>query len=802
MNFSKRTLFVPFVFLLLSFIVFPFAAFATTDQWTTVTPSGTTGYSFNTIAAMGDYVYLGTDHGVYKSTDAGLNWTQVNTGLTNQSVNTIAIGVVYDGGGGVYTVDTNTPVFVGTAAGLFKSTLGTTAWTSSATGLTDTNVKDIEIDQYEATQGAFTHMYASTPSGVFRSDDTGSSWTLKNTGMSGAPTKLVSDFGNGLLYSLTATNKIFSTPMFSFSGVDESWTQIFSDSGTTTQDISMLNPLGSINWVATDKGILKSDPTGATWTYPNEGLATTSSVNMVASDYTDSNIAYAALAGDGVYRTANEALTSPEWLPINKNLSDLTIKEVRTNPGDSTLVYAVGASGVYKLKVSDLYVDLTPPSTITDLSAVRVPSNSSFTLNWTAPGNDGIYGTANLYTIKYSSTTINAANWTAGTTMTGQPTPQVYGHAESFSTVSNTLPADTAYFAIKASDTAGNESAVSNAVFADGIAPTISAFTVPTTATSKTVTISALTATDVVGVTGYLVAESNSTPVASDSGWTSSAPTSFTFTNDGSQTLYAWAKDAAGNVSSAGSQAVTITLPSSGGSGGGGTGYVSSGGGGGGGGGGASSTPAPTIVVATTANGTSTPGLTIGGKGIQVILVQLGLILQGMLPHFTLGTYDATTANAVAAFQKKSGIVYATTTAISGYGIVDSQTQAKLNVVLTTFFTAFSAKAQVATVAQKPGAVVAVPGATTLRLTRTLKLGSVGDDVRQLQVFLNARGFTVATSGNGSVGHESTYYGPATAQAVKKFQEFYASDILTPLGMTQGNGAVGNLTFKKINSMK
>jgi hypothetical protein len=116
-------------------------------------------------------------------------------------------------------------------------------------------------------------------------------------------------------------------------------------------------------------------------------------------------------------------------------------------------------------------------------------------------------------------------------------------------------------------DAAGNVSASASAstviTLPDTIPPTITAFTLPATSTSTTVAISSFTATDNVGVTGYLVTQSSATPSASASGWSSTAPTSFTFSAAGSQTAYAWAKDAAGNVSVAKSAGVTITLTSS-----------------------------------------------------------------------------------------------------------------------------------------------------------------------------------------------------------------------------------------------
>lgn len=54
--------------------------------------------------------------------------------------------------------------------------------------------------------------------------------------------------------------------------------------------------------------------------------------------------------------------------------------------------------------------------------------------------------------------------------------------------------------------------------------------------------------------------------------------------------------------------------------------------------------------------------------------------------------------------------------------------------------------------------------------TRDLEFGAVGEDVRILQKFLNTHGFIVASSGAGSPGNETTYFGSATKAALIKFQ--------------------------------
>jgi hypothetical protein len=96
------------------------------------------------------------------------------------------------------------------------------------------------------------------------------------------------------------------------------------------------------------------------------------------------------------------------------------------------------------------------------------------------------------------------------------------------------------------------------ATFADITAPAITAFSMPATSTSLTVAFTSFTATDTVGVTGYCISETNS---SIGCGWPSSAPTSYTFGSAGiSKTLYAFARDAAGNISASASAAVYIDI--------------------------------------------------------------------------------------------------------------------------------------------------------------------------------------------------------------------------------------------------
>jgi len=106
-----------------------------------------------------------------------------------------------------------------------------------------------------------------------------------------------------------------------------------------------------------------------------------------------------------------------------------------------------------------------------------------------------------------------------------------------------------------------------------------------------------------------------------------------------------------------------------------------------------------------------------------------------------------------------------------------------------------------AQIAALSGGQKAAPSAC-FTFTTNLKSGSKNAEVMQLQKFLNSSVDTqVASVGAGSPGNETSTFGPATKRAVIKFQEKYAADILTPVGLTMGNGNWYAGTRAKANSL-
>jgi len=97
--------------------------------------------------------------------------------------------------------------------------------------------------------------------------------------------------------------------------------------------------------------------------------------------------------------------------------------------------------------------------------------------------------------------------------------------------------------------------------------------------------------------------------------------------------------------------------------------------------------------------------------------------------------------------------------------------------------------------AKENGKIVKLPPKATGQFTTDLAKGSNGEQVRNLQECL---------AKDPSIYPEATvngYFGDATFQAVVRFQEKYASEILTPAGITKGTGKVGQATRNKLNTV-
>ena len=90
------------------------------------------------------------------------------------------------------------------------------------------------------------------------------------------------------------------------------------------------------------------------------------------------------------------------------------------------------------------------------------------------------------------------------------------------------------------------------------------------------------------------------------------------------------------------------------------------------------------------------------------------------------------------------------------------------------------------------GGTSASASASSASFTRDLELGVTGADVKALQIFFNTHGFSIASSGPGSSGNETTMFGSLTRAALLQYPQ--------NKGITPAVGYFGPKTRASVNA--
>ncbi len=465
------------------------------------------------------------------------------------------------------------------------------------------------------------------------------------------------------------------------------------------------------------------------------------------------------------------------------------------------------------------YYDINSPSAISNLNASDI-ATSSMKLNWTSPGDDGDYGTATSYDIRYATTEISETNWeyAANIKVDSEPSPQVSGTTESMSISGLTANTDY-YFAIKTSDENNNTSDISNILSIRTLPPPVTVVPDPISgiATSTSATPKVIVAS---GTLPLIIAVASTTLNPS--------------IDYSSFTTFGTARIPQTTITSANAGNVMVSIPAD-------TLVTST-----------SVKLVPSIATSTatsTIMSTSTdsllPSSTIVWDGILLAPTLTTIILQETVGQTkTLGMAIKMGAVGIklwfskavkvvfpgeagkrAGYAHDDGVFKEITTActadnqeagnvlaIGGECKIDSGADM---VIWTKHFTTFATYTQVFTIL--PGCraytgfststgnscvpFIATTSTTTMNNV-TVKLadvrlafGSKGDAVKQLQTLL-ARDKQVYPE-----GLVTGYFGPLTKKAVIRFQEKYAEDILKPYKLTMGTGFVGKKTRAKLEEV-
>ena len=176
---------------------------------------------------------------------------------------------------------------------------------------------------------------------------------------------------------------------------------------------------------------------------------------------------------------ASRAFTNPSWNNADEGFSERrdfntsgpgTAPDAAYAAGDNLantsglhgVTTAVsGAAASWRGQIVRFQEDATPPATITDLTVVN-PTSSVVELAWTAPGDDDTAGTAFSYDIRYALTPfMNETDFIVARQVADEPAPQIAGTRQTVG-IEGLTPEVTYYFAMKSSDSSGNESVRSN----------------------------------------------------------------------------------------------------------------------------------------------------------------------------------------------------------------------------------------------------------------------------------------------------------------------------------------------------
>jgi hypothetical protein len=258
-------------------------------NWTKL-DSGLGGSNVFALVAEGTALFAGTSDGIFLSSDSGVFWHVVDTGVPPGS--TISAMTLF-----------NTALFAATDNGLFRSTDAGKTWFPTNTGLGDDSTLVLSFSTLQANGSSA--LFAGTSFGVYRSTDMGASWVSVsgnlpldvyfNTIVTIGSTLFLSSNGNGVYLSVdqgtswNAVNTGLSDPTiytlaandsFLFAGAfDGLWRRPLTDfsSSAVAPSISVGNSL--VNYPNPF-----SSSTTINFTTPASGIANVSVVNLLGTE--------------------------------------------------------------------------------------------------------------------------------------------------------------------------------------------------------------------------------------------------------------------------------------------------------------------------------------------------------------------------------------------------------------------------------------------------------------------------------------------------------------------------------------
>jgi len=306
-------------------------------SWTAIN-SGLTNYYVPALAICGNKIIAGTIGGVFLSNIADTNWIAVNSDLTHFNVMSLAVNDsnIY---AGTATYINPYPLFYG--GRVYFSTNYGSNWSDITSDLPSPSSL-VNIGIY-ALAVKDTDVFVGTGAGVFRSTNNGTSWTSLNSGLTNSWVNALAFNGSDLIAG-TRDGVFLSTN----SGL--SWTAI--DSGLSCTYVQALAVNDDKFFVGTLFGVFLSTNNGTNWIGVNSGLSETNILSLMVSA---TNV-YVGTFSEGVWKRSLSEIVTSVSLASYLVPKDFDLHQNYPNPFNSTTIisFTLPIKSLVSLKVFDI----------------------------------------------------------------------------------------------------------------------------------------------------------------------------------------------------------------------------------------------------------------------------------------------------------------------------------------------------------------------------------------------------------------------------------------------------------------
>ncbi len=244
--------------------------------------------------AGGNEVFAGTDRGIYLSTNTGSSWNEVNHGLPDSAVTSLAV------------IGTN--LFAGTHDGVFVSTNNGITWSSANSGLTSNEISSLAVNG--------TNIFAGTwDQGVFFSTNNGGTWNSVNDGLYKNNVNALACIGSNVFAGFMDDAIYRSTDNGTI------WKAVNSGS-TENPPIRSLSTIGNTVFAATDYELYASLHDGDVWNPTLFGYRVASSMGAVVYATDDTGV---CISLDGGISWTTLLNTGFPWFELPVDLTAIGI---------------------------------------------------------------------------------------------------------------------------------------------------------------------------------------------------------------------------------------------------------------------------------------------------------------------------------------------------------------------------------------------------------------------------------------------------------------------------------------------